>query len=619
MRLLRIIFSLCLGFHGLLFMVPSAKALPSGTVVISQLQTGGVGTGTAGQEMVELYNNNASDVDITGWCVSYSSAADGTASSVACVSPPDQVTKLLLKSHSYVTFASPDFATATGYRADGVFTYSGGISGTGGHVRLLDGAKNEIDKLAWGVSAVHPETSPASAPAGGKSLQRNSSQGVSQDSDNNAQDFAVVLTVLHTSGLYELVVDMCPNIDSIQSTVPVGMVVNEQGNCVTPPPSDVCSNISEVQVTIPPGLLSDGQGACYVDMCVNIDGLQIGVPDFYDRSDEGICVPHDECDNLPGAQYVIPEGYIRKAVHDCRLDLVPLQLTEILPNVAGSDTGREYIEIYNPSDSWVDLLPYVVKTGVNADKVYSFPVGSKIGPGKYEVFYDNMMKFTLVNTTGRVVLGTIDGTVLGDTGIYDSPDDDAAWSTFGDVWQYTNQPTPGSSNQPSLVIEAATSGAETDLASCPAGKYRNPLTNRCRNIESDASVLASCESDQYRSPDTGRCRKIVTATATQPCKDGQYRSEETNRCRNIVAATAPAPCKEGQERNPDTNRCRNAPATSVPDAAFAVQPVKDGIKTFVGWWALGGIGAVAFAYAGWEWRREIGGLIRKISFTKSSK
>lgn len=163
-----------------------------------------------------------------------------------------------------------------------------------------------------------------------------------------------------------------------------------------------------------------------------------------------------------------------------------------------------------------------------------------------------------------------------------------------------------------MLDETATSGASGSSA-CGPGKYRHPLTNRCRNIESDAAVITNCEADQYRNPETGRCRKIATTASVTPCKEGQYRSEETNRCRNIVAAGSQAPCAEGQERNPDTNRCRNVLAKSVPDAAFAVQPVQEGMRAFVGWWALGGIGVLAAGYAGWEWRREIGTTLRKFS------
>jgi hypothetical protein len=64
-------------------------------------------------------------------------------------------------------------------------------------------------------------------------------------------------------------------------------------------------------------------------------------------------VQHDECPNLAGIQTTLPYGYKING-NDCDLDLLPLQLTEILPNATGSDSGHEYIEIYNPTDRTAD-------------------------------------------------------------------------------------------------------------------------------------------------------------------------------------------------------------------------------------------------------------------------
>lgn len=232
----------------------------------------------------------------------------------------------------------------------------------------------------------------------------------------------------------------------------------------------------------------------------------------------------------------------------------------------------------------------------------AFPAGTTIAPGEYRAFSDAQLKYTLPNTAGRVVPTGVDGIVYGDTGVYEKPADGESWALIDGVWQYTNQPTPAAVNNARVEPEPKD---ETDVpAPCPAGKYRNPLTNRCRNIEADASVLATCGEGQYRNPETGRCRKITTTTLT-PCKDGQYRSEETNRCRNIATASTQKPCKDNQYRSEETNRCRNLTSTNIPESSFAVQPVKDGAMAFVGWWALGGVGVLAAGYGVWEWRSEL--------------
>jgi hypothetical protein len=569
-----------------LFSMPTARALDGPKVVISQLQTGGSGTGTAGQEFVELYNNTSQDSDITDWCVTYSSASDGTPSTLGCFAAPDTHTKIWLKAGSFVTLTSPDFQAANHYTGDGTFVYIGGMASTGGHVRVLDAAKTEIDKLAWG-TATHPETAAATAPAGGKVLQRSTvSPGVLQDTDNNSADFSVLAPSLHTGGLYEVetIIDVCPNIDGAQATVPTGLVVDVTGNCVTPPPTDVCPNIDGIQTELPTGDLKDQQGNCMADACTNLDGLQAIVPDGYSSSVGLTCSPVDET----------------------------IDITELLPNPAGSDTGNEFIEFYNPNAYSVDLTNYMLLVGLNFEKTYALPAHTVIHAGQYLALNNADIGYALVNTTSRVRLMTPAGRVTSETSTYSNPPDGQSWTYIDGTWQYTDQPTPNDVNLPMSVVNDDGPNPADVSSVCPAGKYRNPLTNRCRNIETDASVLAACDADQYRNPDTGRCRKVAVAATQTPCKEGQYRSEETNRCRNIVTASAElAPCKAGQERNPDTNRCRNAAAKSVPDAAFAVEPMKQGAKAFVGWWALGGVGTLALGYAGWEWRQEVVGGLRR--------
>jgi hypothetical protein len=180
-----------------------------------------------------------------------------------------------------------------------------------------------------------------------------------------------------------------------------------------------------------------------------------------------------------------------------------------------------------------------------------------------------------------------------------------AYDTHDTTWKWAT-PAPN-------TVTNDFSAPITPLLPCPAGQYRSTETNRCRTLAA-ASTYAPCRDGQYRSEITHRCRNIALAGGTlTPCKDDQYRSEATNRCRTIAtAASTLKPCAPGQERNPDTNRCRKVASTSIPDAAFAVQPVKETGKAFVGWWALGGVGLIALAYAGWEWRREVVHVIRKV-------
>jgi hypothetical protein len=393
------------------------------------------------------------------------------------------------------------------------------------------------------------------------------------------------------------------------------------GNCV-PIPVDICSNIEGLQIDIPPGHAVDSYGDCQVDLCLNISGLQQIMPDNMDLDDNGDCVAHDECSNLPDVQADMPESFVRGDGGSCVFGLLPLQVTELLPNAVGIDGGNEFIEIHNPNGSDVSLLYFFLYLGSDYVNFYSFPVEAHIGPGQYLAFSNDDIKFTLVNTTSSVRLRAIDGTYF-DTSAYNNPKDGMAWALIDGVWQYTNQPTPGVVNLASILAIEDDASAGSDLEPCAANQYRNPDTNRCRLIATASSELMPCKDGQYRSEETNRCRSIASDVVESiPCAEGQERNPKTNRCRSAAIALNTdglVPCKEGQERNPDTNRCRNT-VSDMPQADYAPSQINQSSNDYVLWWSLAGVGSVAIIYGIWEWRQEICKLVEKIgSFLHRSK
>lgn len=558
----------------------TSYATPSTTIVISQVFAGI--TNGATQEFVSLYNNSTTDVNVTSWCVT-----NKTSATFACVPNATNVA-IFIRAHSYMTISSDSFATSHSYQPDIKFVStnqtSGSIVGSSDIISLIDANSNIIDSMGWTTSL-----------AAGSTLQRSevlpAGSGHLIDTDVAADFVKQSSLIIPNSGVYEVqtIVDVCPNILAAQSMIPPGLVFDQAGNCVVAPPIDVCLNIDGLQLTVPVGFLKDANGACQQDVCINLEGLQTIIPTGYESILDG-----GSCTLIPLTSDVI-------------------QITELLPNPAGSDIGNEYIEFYNPNLHDVDLTGYVLWVGPGFEKSYAVPAHTLLPAEAYIRLSNTDILYTLVNSSSRAKLVAPAGNTVSEAPAYNNPLDNEAWGQINTIWQYTNQPTPAAANKVSEYEDTEAIARVVALADCPAGKYRNTLTNRCRNIEADVSVLATCDIDEYRSPDTNRCRKVVVlASQVTACKDGQYRSEETNRCRNIALTTEPTPCKENQERNADTNRCRNI-VRSVPSAAFAVEPVKEGSKAFVGWWALGGVGVLAGGYGVWEWRREMAGFIRKVS------
>lgn len=299
----------------------------------------------------------------------------------------------------------------------------------------------------------------------------------------------------------------------------------------------------------------------------------------------------DVCSNIDGTQPELPDGYVIGSDGDCHESLLPLKLTELLPNASGSDTDKEYIEIYNPNEMSIDLAGYELLVGQNLEKSFKFPSGSIISAGAYIAFTNADIPFSLLNSSSRVQLRGGEN-VFDESPPYQDPADDTAWALIEGMWQYTRALTPGAENR---AIET--------------------ITSEVSSQKETASSLKPCSENQYRSSETNRCRNLDASTVKNPtlCKDGQYRSEETNRCRNIAsAAETVSACKEGQERNPETNRCRNIKAMSTVDYGVLGATTSNKNNQTYMWLAIGALLLLALAYAVWEWRFEINKVFQKL-------
>lgn len=581
-RIVRIAFILGLIIHQLSGM-PIVHGEAAAGVVISQLSTGDSQSGS--NEFVELYNNSVSDIDVSNWCIRYSTIADSLQGSPRyCFVPSDAQTKIYLTAHAYAIIVTPSYTMPNGSSPDGRFTGSN-MSATGGHIKLFDSSGSVVDKVGWSTAttaAVSPEGSAASAPSATQSLTRKLTGVVYQDTDNNKNDFELKAPVLHGGGVYEFrtPVDICGNLTDIQEMLPSGYGYDEAGNC-EPLANDVCVNLDRVQLSVPDGMQQNTDGTCVV-------------------------IPQDVCLNLDGLQVIVPTGYIRSGDTCVHLEDRGLWLSEILPNVGGSDTGREFIEIYNPYSEPLKLEGYTLYIGKNFEKAYPLPAldGKTTIPAYgFVTFSDSELGATLLNTFSGIRLVAPAGNIVSET-VYSDPADDQAWAYIDGSWQYTSVPTSGTANV--ATPESGEVESVGTLASCPAGKYRNPLTNRCRTIEADAAILADCQEGYYRNPETNRCRKIAAIAALAACQAGYTRNPETNRCRKDDTDDGLTPCKAGQERNPATNRCRNVSALTTPASVAEAQQNAGASNTALPW--VIGVAAVgAVGYGIYEWRHEIAG------------
>jgi len=277
-------------------------------------------------------------------------------------------------------------------------------------------------------------------------------------------------------------------------------------------------------------------------------------------------------------------------------------ISEILPNPAGSDTGLEYIELHNPTNTAISLTGCSLQLS-GSSKAYALGAVT-IPPDGYLTLGDTTTGLTLPNSSGGTILLFNGSTDLQTITYPPSLEDNVSWAFADGNWAATYTPTPG---QPNII---------TTTEPCPDGQVRNTDTNRCITSATDATTAtgqAACPAGQTRNPETNRCRSVsssTTSTTPTPCKEGQERNPETNRCRAVATSSnTTQSCPTGQERNPDTNRCRKIAAAGstsssglngVKDVASDTKPAGKPYKLII----IAALGAV-LAYGVYEWRQEL--------------
>ena len=452
------------------FILPVSDAMAiSSSLVITKVQAGEASSvaKAATLEYIEIYNAGASEVDITNWCLINKSLVK-----FVCFSPPSSNINYLLPAGSAMTVSSDEFKDY--YTASIDFIYnpsnqtSGNIVGASDTISLIDNQETIIDTASW-----------TSSLTGGSHIYRTTDAQNKYIDTDSSDDFGRSSSLtLAASGLYEKVtiIDHCPNLDGIQSSVPTGYDLNTAGDCVK-------------------------------DMCLNIASLQ----------------------------ETVPNGYVANQIDICIVKTIDLRISELLPDAIGSDNGGEFIELYNNSLEEANLDLFKLAVGADTPRWYSFSLGSKIAPKSYIVIYNHSVHFTLTNSGTIVSLYTIDDQLLASGVEYANAKIGLSWANIDGLWQYTNQPTPGEANIGTLQEETVSVSVAPKLAPCASNQYRSTETNRCRLIVATASAssVTPCKDGQYRSEETNRCRTIKEEVAYPPCEEGYERNNETNRCRKI--------------------------------------------------------------------------------------
>ncbi len=256
-----------------------------------------------------------------------------------------------------------------------------------------------------------------------------------------------------------------------------------------------------------------------------------------------------------------------------RQQCVGLVFSEVLSYYAETQ-DEQFVELYNNGSEQILLDGCTLKY---KNKYYHLS-----GILKAEEYYvRNATEFSLTkNPTNSNLLEIIDvnGAVLDKLEYPNGQRKGASYAFVGydasgeEIWRVTYAITRGEANN------------YQEFKTCEEGKVINEATGNCVKVATVATEK-TCEAGYYLNPLTGRCRKIEVVVA-KTCKEGYYLNEETGRCRKIIE--------------------NNGANYSLSEDEYKEE------NSFVAVYAIIGVLIAGIVYIVYEFRREIGKLLRKV-------
>ncbi|MBI3458652.1 lamin tail domain-containing protein [Candidatus Azambacteria bacterium] len=355
-----------LGLIILLFIPFLTFAGNSGEVVFNEIAWMGTKANSS-DEWLELYNNTANEIDLTGWKIY------GEGGKTLIISLKKRISPL-----GYYLIERTDDNSIKDILADDYGSFGGnGLSNKGEYLVLKDNLGhiiNQIDFSAgWPAGSASPDYQSMERGANG-SWQSNN--GVTKNGID-AKGNLIMGTPRSLNSSYQVsisakVSDLTKQVEPVSQVQPVvntstpvqPVIVPSQP--IIPVPAQVLVQDSPVlsSVTIPPQSMINNP-------------TQTSIPV-----------------QLPA---ISPTLTLEN-------DLKNLFISEIMPNPNGADKNNEWIEIYNGSDNLIDLSLFYLING--SGKIFTIPNGEKLASKGFLLLSSSRTKISLNNRKDNLKLFT---------------------------------------------------------------------------------------------------------------------------------------------------------------------------------------------------------------------
>ncbi len=212
--------------------------------------------------------------------------------------------------------------------------------------------------------------------------------------------------------------------------------------------------------------------------------------------------------------------------------------SEIMYDPQGSDTSREWVEIYNDTNSSIDFTSWkFLESGTNHG-ITSYSGGSSLQSGGYAVIADNPAKFlddnssyqgilydssfSLSNIGEQLVLKNGSGAII-DTVTYNPTlggnDDGSTLSKIDEVW-VRGSSTPGETNQSSPLTSNSSTTSTTTENQATILQASPPSSNIVLYLPFEKTVVAGAETEFATNGMTRDGKIIDGLTCTWAYGDG---------------------------------------------------------------------------------------------------